>query len=141
MIESIETKTEKAIIVYLSSLAGTSGAVPYEGHGSEDMDSFPRYIVTFAKSGGDLVGSGIFQLEGSIQGIDETFETARLSALKDAIAEALCEDSIPTIKEAVNANGFALSGIVFTGSDEGRDTEKNLHGFILSYTVWASLTA
>lgn len=141
MSDPVEIKTEKKIIAYLDSLEAMAGTFPYEGHGEEEMESFPRYIVTVAKSGGDLVGSGIYQLEMSIQGIAETYDAPRLATIKSAIIEALCLDSIAAIKAFVNADGYALSGIVFTGSDEGRDTEKNLSGFIVTYNVWAALTA
>lgn len=148
---AIETKLEKAIISYLSEIPALSGVAFYEGHGEDDVDSFPRLIVTCAKAGGDAVGSGIYQCDLSIQGVHESFEASALSEIKDAALLALCEDSIPAIKSALNApdsgpdsravKQFALSGIVFTGSDEGRDTERNLHGFILTYSAWCASLA
>jgi len=145
---AIETKTERAINAFISSIAALAGASFHSGHEDEDLDSLPRIITTCSR--GEEPALGLFKCDLSIQGIDEVGNRDRLREMQRAISDALCEDEIPTVKAFVNApesgpdnravKGFALSGLMFNDSAEGRDTDKNLQGFILTYSAWVSLT-
>lgn len=151
----LTTKIEEALAGYLQS--DLVGVPIYLGHSSADVTSFPRVVVTAKSSGGGLAYAGIDEIEieisiVTIAGDDGVTpdQIAAINTISDSIRYTLSLPRLPALLSALNppaigsdtrpVKGLLVSGLVYEGASEGRDSERALHGILLAFRAWASLS-
>lgn len=142
---------ERSLVSYLQG--EIPGLAIHPGHSNDDQTALPRMIVTVSSGGGDLVrGAGVDQLEVEIQliiatggaGVSEAGADldplVTLAKISDAVRGSLQESELPAVAASLSSDPtLAFSGMEYAGHKEGRDTERSLHGVVMSYRAWVGL--
>ena len=137
---SIERELENRLVTYLVTFTELSAFTVVSAHSSAERPL--TYIAVGAKAaGGPLAYAGIEEIESTVLVItraDDQAITVHDATVK-VLRAILSRPQMATVKAAVNDTAFALTSISYTGSDEARDSEKNLHGTSLHFTALAAL--
>jgi hypothetical protein len=140
MSQSIERELESRMVTYLKTFSELSVFQIVPAHNTDERPL--TYISFMAKAiGGGLCYAGIEEIDATalvVTRADDEAITIHDTAVR-TLRAILSRPQMETVKTALNDSSFSLSSIAYMGSDEARDSEKNLHGTSMKFSAVAAL--